>query len=225
MVNEPSNNKFFIKYLQRKLLHLIIDDPHKPFLNHNSKFLMVTKNPSVKASFKPLMNLLPIINFAFLIEDANKIVLDRNNFDKTFYSADVDPFPDQIESLKHQTHEIFAIIQPPRVRIESGRLRSKMLHYLNIVAKLDNSKMNFKVMQRSDEGIKDLEYAILGRNFMLTLNILAVQNEVPKLLTYEANEFCPIAPIKENSIKEIHFKKVKSMGKVWNFLKFTFIST
>lgn len=113
-------------------------------------------------------------------------------------------------------HSIFIYQQPPLVRFTDGKFRSKFMHLLESIEKIEDSKVKMTAV-KNQKGL-DLKFInkafhdiVANRAMEMTLNTLIVtRTGPPKLMTYEENGYCPVVPIpKKISMAKIILLKVK----------------
>lgn len=101
-------------------------------------------------------------------------------------------FPDKLKNLHGYKYRIILHLQPPRVVLEDGMIKTPMIYFLDQVAKIQNatSKINFI------KNHNHLPYFWDNRLMDLTFNTAVnfPSSNYLKLLTYEETAYCALVP-------------------------------
>lgn len=203
---------------QQKLLGLIYDYYAKPFLNHNSKYLILTQNNSslFVNQISSILKSLSIANFAIMRDSPMSLLMDQTRTLESSKNVNLNNYFPKLKLGLNWTHSVFVYEQMPTVRFENGRLRTKFKHFLNAINGFESSKMNFKTIKNmGGTDLKTLHLVLMNliqmREIEIAINTMIVtQNAATQLMTYYENGYYSVVPLpKKNSMAEIIFFKVK----------------
>lgn len=176
-----------------------------PFLDHNSKFLILTKN--IDQQFQRelkffLHQQMSILNFVIVFEKFDEVYVDFNGnpsqplkFDKlNDFVQEI--FPDQLKNLVGHRHSILVMEEPPRVTLENGSPRTKYNYFFKAIQSIEGSKASYKIISGELKYVRDgIVNWFEERQFEIMINIIfALNTAAPKLMTYEEHGFCVFVP-------------------------------
>lgn len=203
---------------------MVIDYYFKPFVNHNSKFLIIASNKSLNVQRN--LEFLSIVNYVVIYELNTQVLIlanDGSNLPRRFKDLSSNSYaslyPEHSIVLKNQTHKIFVHQQPSKVDVHDGNVHSDLTHFLDLITKIDGSKFLYPKNPILDYKnvnliIKEFVDFVVNRTYEMTLNnFVQLPEGSPRLMTYQQDQgFCVLVP--KNSIRfyerriEIMFLKV-----------------
>lgn len=186
---------------------MTLDYYQKPFLDHNSKFLILTSSvgQNFTSELKDYLNKVPIENFVILQMTFDEVLIDFNDYQLETPIEIDDELIDEIYSKKlkkypYHVHNIFAVGQVPRVILVNRVMFSKLDGFLQTMAMIEDSRINYiTIIDKNEINSKHVSKILLEltskRMFELTLNTLVEPNHVaPRLMTYEEGAYCLMVP-------------------------------
>lgn len=187
--------------MQQKLTNFVFDLNRTPFINHNTKFLLLTSNYNINfyLMLRNVFDIISITNFATLLDNSENIFV-LNTFpprpDK-FSSYPLNEIFDKSHKInKNQTHTIVVHSEPPNVVIHRG-IRSIYVKFLQIIQQIEGSNMNIRIIKSLAKSSEYITRIPENRDVMLGINTEKTSLEItPKLFTYKMLSFCILIPIK-----------------------------
>lgn len=191
-------------------------DIHKtPYLNHNSKFLIMTtrSDQMLQEEVKIYMKVISILNPAIIYENSGVVYagpkpLNDGNILKVFSNP--------LENLKGQEIKVFVFNQIPTVTVSEGQIQSSAMTFMRTYAEKDNLMLSFQYFGEIEEAMKVMRELAVSWEFEMSLNAFESDAEkMPKLMTYEESGYCVIVPYgrgksyKENIFLKVRFNNIK----------------
>lgn len=179
---------------QDKLYRLMLDSHDIPFLNHNSRFFILTMNFTLEFRQKiaAVLEELSITNYEIIL-DTTMDIKSTNLIEET---------PKKSSNL---THNILACYQSPIVIVKGNQVHSKFMHFLKVITETENSTLNFTLYSKNTTMTTiydDFNRLMSERKIEISLNTWTLKNDAsPKLMTYEQSGSCAIAPMPGKYLK------------------------
>jgi hypothetical protein len=185
----------------------VLDFSQKPFLDHNSKFLVITTRNDeayLKHAKKFLSFDLSILNFAILSLKSDNVFVDYNNNHGDSLELDliecdlIDKlYPNQFKNVKSR-YFIAVHPDPPRVIVTNGDVFNKYGYFFDISASMEQSKFSYiliAVEGKVNKVAAAIQELMIKRKIEFFLSsVLSTRTAAPKLLTYEETGSCVLVP-------------------------------
>lgn len=121
--------------------------------------------------------------------------------------------PNDTKRRKKTIHKVIASKSQPRVNIVNGTVLSSITNFLNTVATIENSEIQYEILSRQSEKelSERIDNLIQNGNYQIIINSVTTGNlKKPNLFNYEEKGFCSVVPIlSDNVVKNEFFVNVR----------------
>lgn len=151
-----------------------------------------------------------ILNYAILYESKNIIMcifmetVKGNLIATADISNSQDIFYDKLKNLYGLAYKIPLCSEPPRVYFHNREVKSAMMTFMTVVAKLQNAVIKLYLLDDCFEILKFWKNRWMDLSLNTAISVSDASD--PKLLTYEESGFCALIPLpQKKSLTQVIF--------------------